>query len=127
MIAWTIAGVLAVAAAIVTVLVKGDSAVKFTTQQESLPKPEISTPLTKREPNAPYDTAWLRVGTRQYQATVSVNGESRGEIHDPRWLPAPAGRITLSIHAPTCRAWDTTLTVAKDARITIGMRMPLCP
>ena len=156
-LAWTVAGVMAVVAGIMysrrsadptpapvvspaatgvlpaaapnTVFVQRDTSVKFTgvppAGRPPAPSPagEIAAPLTKRES---YDTAWIRIGTRQYHATVTVNGESRGEIGPARWLHVRAGESRISVNAPNCVAWDTTVTLAAGARTTLGMRLPRC-
>ena len=171
MIAWTIAGVLAVVAGIgyskradsstsvqpqLTVqsplttpvkfdsaprekvaFVKGDTAVKFQDVKSPdtprtkvkigpLPPPEMSTPLTRSEPPASPDSAFIRIGTRTYQATIYVNDESRGELRLVRWVSVPPGTARISLRAPGCQPWDTTLTAVAGTRLTVGIRMARC-
>jgi hypothetical protein len=172
MIAWTIAGALAVIAGIgyskradsstsvqpqltvqsplttpvkfdsapreKVVFVRGDTAVKFQDVKPPdtpranvkigpLPPPEMSTPLTKREPRASTgDTSWIRVGTRVYKTILYVNDQSYGEIYAVRVVPVPAGTIRISLRAPDCSPWDTTITIVGGDSATLGRRMPRC-
>ena len=93
----------------------------------SLPPPEMSTPLTKREPSAADATSsWVRLGTRQYQTIIYVNDEARGELYRVQWVRVPAGTVRLSLRAPNCQPWDTTFAAPAGDSVTLGIRMPRC-
>ena len=73
------------------------------------------------------DSATIFIGSTSPNAAVFVNDRTADFIAEPRDLRVAAGTVRLSIRSPDCRNWDTVLTIAKDARVTLGVRNARCP
>lgn len=73
------------------------------------------------------DSARIYLGTRDAAAYLSINGRLQLKQGPPlQWWTVRAGQVRLTLKAEGCTPWDTTITIAAGASLSIGRRWPDC-
>lgn len=93
--------------------------------QQPAPRGEMSEPLRRPAPPHP-DSARIRIGSRTPNVTLLINDQPAGPLSSVRWFMVPAGPLALTLRAPNCQSWDTTVTLRGGSDITLGYRMARC-
>ncbi len=81
-----------------------------------------------RAPAEASNWAWVRLGTRQEESVLYINGIPRLPRNPSiRWWRVPAGKVTFSLQAEGCTPWQDSTVLKGGDSVSIGNRFPTCP
>jgi hypothetical protein len=88
--------------------------------------PGASVVAAPQAPAVP-QTATIRIGSRTPSAGLYIENTIEGVISVARDVTVPAGKpVKISVRAPGCAPWDTTITVLPGTSNRIGNRQAKC-